>query len=95
MGGIHAVSELIHLQSRFATLENMMKGLVLQHSQPSQTPEMCPQCHALEHTLSTCPYSAHHLASDQEQVNMAYQGPKNDPYAPTFNPGWCIHPNYS
>ena len=31
-GGIHAVPELSHLESRFAALENMMKGLVLPQS---------------------------------------------------------------
>ena len=49
----------------------------------------------LYHTLSTCPYFAHHLALGQEQVNIAYQRSKNDPYAPTLNPGWCTHPNLS
>jgi len=73
----------------------MMKGLVLQQSQPSQTPEVCFQCHALDRTLSTCPYFARHSASGQEQVNMAYQRPKNDLYAPTFNPGWYTHPKFS
>jgi len=28
-------------------------------------------------------------------VNMAYQGLKNDPYAPTFNPGWGNHSSFS
>jgi len=73
----------------------MMKGLVSNQSPPSQTPDICSQCHALDHTLSTCPYFAHHLASSQEQVNMAYERPKNDPYAPTFDPGWRNHPNFS
>jgi len=89
------VSYLSNLESRFATLENMMKGLVLQESPHSQTPDMCPQCHPLEHTLSTCPYFAHNLASWQKQVNMAYQRPKNDPYAPTFNPRWRNLPIFS
>ena len=26
---------------------------------------------------------------------MAYQGLKNDPYAPTFNPGWGNHSSFS
>jgi len=56
---------------------------------------MCSQCHTLDHTLSPCPYFAHHLASGQEQVNIAYQRSKNDPSAPTFNPGLHIHPNFS
>jgi len=61
-GGIHDVYELSHLESRFSALENMIEGLVPQQSQPSQTPGVCSQCHALDHTLSICPYFAHHLA---------------------------------
>jgi len=34
-GGIHAVFDLSNLESRFAALENMMNGLVLQPSLPS------------------------------------------------------------
>jgi len=62
-GGIHAVFDLSHLESRFAALENMMKGLVFNKSPPFQTPDMFSQCHALDHTLNTCPYFAHHLTS--------------------------------
>jgi len=56
---------------------------------------MCSQCHAYDHTMSTCPYFGQHLPSGQEQVSMAYQRLKNDPHAPTYNTGWCIHPNFS
>ena len=94
-GHIHTVSNLSHLESRLLALENVMKGLVLHQSPPSQTLEMCSQCHTMDHTLSTCPYFAHHLASSQEQVNMIYQRPKNNPYTPTFNPGKRNHPSFS
>ena len=94
-GRIHAMFDLSHLKSKFYALENMIKGLVSHKSPPSQTPDMCSQCNALDHTLRTCPYFTHQLASNQEQVNMAYQRPKNDPYAPSFNPRWHNHPNLS
>ena len=30
-----------------------------------------------------------------EQVNAMFQNPRNDPFAPTYNPGWKNHPNFS
>ena len=75
-GGIGAVFDLSHLESRFTGLENMMKGLVLQQSPPSQTHGMCFQYHVLNYTLSICLYFAHHLTSGQQQANMTYQRPK-------------------
>ena len=30
-----------------------------------------------------------------EQVNATFGRPRNDPYAPTYNPGWRNHPNFS
>ena len=29
------------------------------------------------------------------QANVTYQRPNNNPYAPTYNPGWRNHPNFS
>ena len=50
---------------------------------------------SLDHTLSVYPYYAPQLSTGTEQVNMAYQRPRNDPFAPTYNPGWRNHLNFS
>jgi len=95
-GGMHAVSDVIHLESKIAVLENMLKGLSVQQSQNSQASLVsCSHCQALDHTLSSCPYFAHQLSTGQEHINMAYQRPKSDPHSPFFNPGWRNHPNFS
>jgi len=54
-GGMHDVSDLSHFESRFTTLDNMMKGLVPKQSQTPETLKVLSQCHAFEHTLSTYP----------------------------------------
>jgi len=99
-GGIHAVANTTYIETRFAALENMLKGLVM--SQPPTnypTPQLvaCSQCKSFDHSLSTCPLFGQQLAMGQEQgqVNAAFQWSKFDPYSPTYNPGWLKHPNFS
>jgi len=87
-GELHSISDVIHLESKSAVLENMLKGLSPQTSQLSQTSTVsCSHCQALDHSLSACPYFAHQLAIEQEQVSMAFQRPKNDPFSSHYNPG--------
>ena len=79
-GGLHSVSDVSHLESKIAILENMLKGLSPQMSQLSQTSIVsCSHCQDLDHSLCVCPYFAHQLASEKEQVSMAFQRSKNDP----------------
>jgi len=95
-GGLHAVSDLNHIESRFTALENQLKGLTIQQPQIFQSATIiCSHCQSPDHTLSACPHYAHQLSTGTEQVNMAYQRPRNDPFAPTYNPGWRNHPNFS
>jgi len=94
--GLHLVSDVSHLESKIAVLENMLKGLSSQMSQLSQTSIVsCSHCQAMDHSLSDCPYFAHQLATEQDQASMAFQKPKNDPFSPCYNPGSRIHPNFS
>jgi len=73
-GGLHFVSDVSHLESKVAALENMLKGLTPQMTQLSQTATAsCSHCQALDHSLSACPYFAHQLATGQEQGSMAFQ----------------------
>jgi len=74
----------------------MLKGLSSQMPQMSQTSTMsCSHCQALGHSLSACPYFPHQLASGQDQLSMAIQRPKNNPFSPYYNPGWRNDPNFS
>jgi len=74
----------------------MLKGLSPQMPQMSQTSTIsCSHCQALDHSLSAYPYFAHQLTTRQEQVSMAFQRPKNDPFSPYYNPWWRNHSNFS
>ncbi|XP_027166451.1 uncharacterized protein LOC113766458 [Coffea eugenioides] len=63
----------------------------------AQTVKTCGICAAPEHTTDMCPT----LQEDPyEQANamggMSGAHPRrNNPYAPTYNPGWQNHPNFS
>ena len=95
-GDMHAVSDFSQIESRFIALENQLKGLTIQQPQVFQSaPMMCSHYQSLDHTLFICPYYAHQLSTETEQVNMAYQRPRNDSFAPTYNPRWRNHPNFS
>jgi len=94
--GLHAISDVSHLEYKITVLENMMEGLSIQQHQNSQTSLVsCSHCQALDHALSSCPYFTHQLSTGQVHVNIAYQRPKNDPFFPYFNPTWRNHRNFS
>ena len=95
-GGLHSISDVSHLKSKIAVMENMLKGLSPHMSQMSQTSIVsCSHYYALDHSLSACPYFAHQLAIGQEQASMVFQRSKNDPFFPCYNPGWRNHHNFS
>ena len=71
-GGMHAVFDLSHIESRFTALENQLKGLIIQQPQVFQSALMIrSHCQSIDHTLSAYPYYAHQLSTGIEQVNMA------------------------
>jgi len=60
------VADTTYIDTRFATLENMLKELVM--SQPPTnypTPQLvaCSQCQSFDQSLSTCPLFAQQLAT--------------------------------
>ncbi|XP_027066460.1 uncharacterized protein [Coffea arabica] len=63
----------------------------------AQTVKTCGICAAPEHTTNMCPT----LQEDPYEQANAMGGMsgahlrRNDPYAPTYNPGWQNHPNFS
>lgn len=61
---MHSIFDLGHLKSKIAVLENMLKGFSVQALQISQTSMVSYSlCQALDHSLSTCPYSTHWLST--------------------------------
>ena len=68
-GGLHAVSDMSHIESRFTALENQLKGLTIQQPQVFESATItCFHCKSPDHTLSACPYYAHQLSIGTEQV---------------------------
>ena len=47
------------------------------------------------HVLKECPLLGNPLEKNHNQINAAFQCPRNDPYASTYNPEWTNHPNCS
>jgi len=95
-GGCHVVTDTAYIDIRFATLENMLKGLVLSqtpNSYPAPKMVSCFQCQSTDHSLSACPLFAQQLATSQEQghVNVAFKRPKFGPYSSSYNPWLAKH----
>ena len=57
---MHSISDVSHLESKIAVLENMLKGLLGQTPHTSQISIVSySHCLAIEHTVSVCPHFAH------------------------------------
>ena len=91
-GGMHQIQPTLASEAKIATLTRRLEALELQR--PANVNQisapMCKGCNAPDHVLEECSYS-----NECAQVNATYQGPLNNPYAPTYNPGWRNHPNFS
>ncbi|PKA55602.1 hypothetical protein AXF42_Ash006804 [Apostasia shenzhenica] len=95
-GGIYTVPETQLLEAKIAAIDQQLRSLNIQQNQNQNLiASSCSYCHALNHTLSSCPSFANQLSVEPEQANLAYARPKNDPFALTYNPGWRNHPNFS
>jgi len=76
-GGCHMVADTIYINTRFAALENMLKGFLLsQNPNNFPPPQMvtCSHYHSTDRSLSACPVFAQQLGTGQEQghVNAAF-----------------------
>ena len=83
--GLHSIGNSVATDAKLATLTRRLEALETSHS-PSQV-SMCANHSSTTHTMQEC----HNF----EQVNAMFRNPRNDPFAPTYNPGWKNHPNFS
>lgn len=84
--GMHLVGNFIATEAELAVLIRILEALETS-SAPSQM-SMNPNYNSSNHKIEHC----HEL----EQVNAMFQPrPMNDPFAPTYNPVWKNHPNFS
>ena len=54
----------------------------------------CTYCQDMNHVFEECPVFFAHQ-SLPEHMSAAFTRPANNPYSPTYNPGWRNHPNFS
>ena len=84
--GLHVVGNSIATEVKLATPTRRLEALETNdmYSKVSK----CANCNSPNHMVENCP--------KLEQVNAMFQPrPRNDTYAPTYNPGWKNHPNFS
>jgi len=56
----------------------------------------CFNCQSPTHVMEDCLFLPNPLMNSKEQqLNATYQQQRHDPYAPTYNPWWKNHPNFS
>ncbi|XP_074351553.1 uncharacterized protein LOC141690673 [Apium graveolens] len=84
--GLHLVGNSIATEVMLATLTRRLEALKTTNA-PSQA-SMCANYDPHSHGPQNF--------QEFEQVNAMFQPrPRNDPFAPTYNPGWKNHPNFS
>ncbi|OMO52633.1 Retrotransposon gag protein [Corchorus capsularis] len=86
-----------NLAQQVANLTKQIALLVNRDNQP-QAPEACGYCGLYGHSTNGC-MNVDPSTMGYEDVNYlggyAARDPNNDPFAPTYNPGWQRHPNLS
>ncbi|OMO88864.1 Retrotransposon gag protein [Corchorus olitorius] len=86
-----------NLTQQVANLTKQIALLVNRDNQP-QAPEACAYCGLYGHSANGC-MNVDPSTMGYEDVNYvggyAAKDPNNDPFAPTYNPGWQRHPNLS
>jgi len=56
----------------------------------------CFNCQSPTHCIEGCQLIPNPMVGNHEQqLNVVYHRQMNDPYTPTYNPGWRNHPNFS
>ena len=92
-GGFHSIESSIAVEVRIANLARRLKVLEtkepspINQVKPNQFPSPgCTYCQAMNHVFEECPvFQAQQHFS--EPMNAAFSRPKNNPYAPMYNPG--------
>ena len=93
---MHQVSTYLATEAKIDTILRRLEALELKgHTQVNQlSTSTCNRCNATDHIMEECPFLMNPIRNEVAQVNDAYYKSINDPYAPTYNPGWKNHPNF-
>ncbi|KAL5537987.1 hypothetical protein UlMin_045695 [Ulmus minor] len=95
-GGIYEVRDDIDVKTTLANLTRKVEALVLSQTMNSRT-EVCALCQDSSHTAQSCPALPTYQEALSEQANAlhSYGKSSDSPFAPTYNPNWRNHPNFS
>ena len=93
-GGLHSIESSIANEAKLSNLARRLKALETKEPSPVNqvspnpfsTPG-CTYCQAMNHVFEECPVFQvqQHFS---KLMNAAFSRPNNNPYAPTYNPGW-------
>ena len=86
----------IDVKTTLANLTRKVEALVLSQTMNSRT-EVCALCQDSSHTAQSCPSLPTYQEALSEQANAlhSYGKSSDSPFAPTYNPNWRNHPNFS
>ena len=98
--GLYEINQVAGLQSTVELLskklDQVLAGNISKPSTSTPPSLACQICLNPAHTAPDCPVSTQYPEFCEDQVNAVTNfRPRNDPYAPTYNPGWRNHPNFS
>jgi hypothetical protein len=76
-------------------LDQLMTGFAPNAAHINTQPEPCSFCSSTTHQVNNCPTAVNYTDVSNEQVNVTFSRPGNDPYSNTYNLRWRNHPNFS
>ena len=93
---MHQIQTFLAVEAKIATLTRRLEASELQRSisMNQVSALMCNAYSATDYVLEECPFLMNSIENRCAQINATYQRPVNNPYAPTYNPGWRNHPNF-
>ncbi|KAL6547860.1 hypothetical protein OROHE_009565 [Orobanche hederae] len=96
-GGIYEVRQDVEIKSTIDDLVRKVDALVSMQSSSNSKNESCISCAESFHSSQSCPPGPQNQEIFTEEVNAlhTYGKSSDSPFAPTYNPNWRNHPNFS
>ncbi|KAL6542016.1 hypothetical protein OROGR_011502 [Orobanche gracilis] len=98
-GGIYEVRQDVEIKSTIDDLVRKVDALVSKQSIASSNSknELCISCAESFHASQSCPSGPQNQEIYNEEINVlhSYGKSSDSPFAPTYNPNWRNHPNFS
>ncbi|KAL6538094.1 hypothetical protein OROGR_012082 [Orobanche gracilis] len=98
-GGIYEVRQDVEIKFTIDDLVRKVDALVLKQSITSSNSknEFCISCAESFHSSQSCPSGPQNQEIYNEEINAlhSYGKSSDSPFAPTYNPNWRNHPNFS